>query len=144
MFCWYLTQYFLPGTCVPHHQRCMKKVVTFLLIKSLLIIKGCSVPILSSAGGPAGATSSACSLQTAFSQPPLFMLLCSSLIFHRNQAFPGLSWDQEGCLTWRTGHAADCRRQLLIGHVCIQCFIHASHNYQQDGAAWFLSDWNNN
>lgn len=105
----------------------------------------CPCPVF--CGGPAGATWHAHSLQTTFSQPPLFRLLYSGPSFQGNQTFPGfsgLSWDQEYCLMYGTGHDAACNRQLLIRRMCIQFFVYISQNYHHDGAAWFLFDWNNN
>jgi len=125
----------------------MEKFVTFLLIASFLIIQGCSVPILSSAGGPAGATSFALSLKTTFSQPLLFMLLCAGSVSRKirlSLVFLGFPVIRKVASHVGQAHAAACSRQLLFGHVFTQFFMHASLNYGCDVVPWLLSDWNNN
>lgn len=94
-FCWCL-EHFLPEACCPHQQGCMEKVVTFLLIRSLgvfFIMEDYFVHFLSSAGVTAGIPSFGHSLQTTFSQTPLFMLLWAQIPENKRFSWALLEWE---------------------------------------------------
>lgn len=143
-FCWCL-EHFLPEACCPHQQGCMEKVVTFLLIRGLggfllwKTILSIFCPLLvSQQASPHLVTH----CRPHF--PRHHCLCCSGLRFQKIKRFPGLYWGEKGCLTCGTGHADAFNSNPLFGHCAYPFFISASHNCGHDGAACFLSYWNNN
>lgn len=114
-FCWCLER-FLPEAFCLHQQRCMEEVITFLLIRSLLIKEGLSIFCLL-------LVSQQVSHHLVSHCRPHFpkhhRLCCSGLSFQEIKSFPVLSWGEKGCLTCGIGHAAAFSSHPLIGHVHI-------------------------